>query len=132
MMFHYFLLLLHTAASTSLPTCDDVMEENQRMKEEIKWLNDVIANNITELAAMVAANSLDISSNTDSISTNNLEIQDNSNKIGIVSGRTTTNEAHIATTNLRLDEIIFNLDALEAEGEICLIDSGSFVQLVRW
>ena len=123
-MFHYFLLLLlHTAVSASLPSCDDVLEENQRLKEEIKWLNDVIANNITELAAMVAANSLDISSNTDSISTNNLEIQDNSNKIGIVSGRTTTNDAHIATTNLRLNEIIFNLDAFEAEGEFCMIDN---------
>ena len=86
-------------------------------------MNDVITNNITELAAMIAANSRDISSNTDTITSNKLEIQDNSDKIGIVSGRTTTNEAHIATTNLRLDEIIFNLDALEAEGGIVTISS---------
>ena len=122
------LLLLHTAVATSPPptsppSCDEVLEENQRLKEEIKWLNDVITNNITELAAMIAANSRDISSNTDTITSNKLEIQDNSDKIGIVSGRTTTNEAHIATTNLRLDEIIFNLDALEAEGGIVTISS---------
>ena len=55
LMFHYFLLLLHTAVSASLPSCDDVLEESQRLREEIKWLNDVIANNITELAAMIAA-----------------------------------------------------------------------------
>ena len=30
-------------------TVDEVLEENQQMKEEIDWLNDIITKNITEL-----------------------------------------------------------------------------------
>ena len=41
-------------------TIDDILEENARMRAEIKWLNDVITNNISELAAQVAANQLSI------------------------------------------------------------------------
>merc|ERR1719206_351265 len=32
-------------------TIDDILEENARQKAEIKWLNDVITNNITEMFA---------------------------------------------------------------------------------
>ena len=42
------------------------------MRAEIKWLNDVITNNISELAAQVA--------------TNQLSIEDNSDNLGLVSG----------------------------------------------
>ena len=34
---------------TDAPNCDDLLEENTRLKDEIKWLNDVITNNITPL-----------------------------------------------------------------------------------
>jgi len=37
-------------------TVDDILEENEAMKAEIKWLNDVITNNISELAKDIAAN----------------------------------------------------------------------------
>ena len=30
-------------------TVGDVLEENQELKSEIKWLNDIIMNNITKL-----------------------------------------------------------------------------------
>ena len=30
-------------------TVGDVLEENQELKSEIKWLNDIITNNITKL-----------------------------------------------------------------------------------
>ena len=53
-------------------TIDDILEENARMRAEIKWLNDVITNNISELAAQVA--------------TNQLSIEDNSDNLGLVSG----------------------------------------------
>ena len=53
-------------------TIDDILEENARMRAEIKWLNDVITNNISELAAQVAANQL--------------SIEDNSDNLGLVSG----------------------------------------------
>ena len=52
-------------------TIDDILEENARMRAEIKWLNDVITNNISELAAQVA--------------TNQLSIEDNSDNLGLVS-----------------------------------------------
>jgi len=35
----------------SFMTIDDILEENARQRKEIKWLNDVITNNITELFA---------------------------------------------------------------------------------
>ena len=53
-------------------TIDDILEENARMRAEIKWLNDVITKNISELAAQVAANQL--------------SIEDNSDNLGLVSG----------------------------------------------
>merc|ERR1712130_239871 len=84
----------------SFMTIDDILEENARMRAEIKWLNDVITNNISELAAQLEQNKL--------------SIQDNSDNLGLVSGRVTINEAHIATTNLRIDENTANDNALEA------------------
>merc|ERR1719228_274755 len=35
----------------SFMTIDDILEENTRQRAEIKWLNDVITNNITQLTA---------------------------------------------------------------------------------
>ena len=39
-------------------TIGDVLEENQNLKDEVKWLNDVITHNITELSNQIAALSL--------------------------------------------------------------------------
>ena len=36
-------------------TIGDVLEENQDLKDEVKWLNDVITNNITELTNQIAS-----------------------------------------------------------------------------
>ena len=36
-------------------TIEDVLNENQEMKNEIRWLNDVIAHNISELANQISA-----------------------------------------------------------------------------
>ena len=87
-------------------TIDDILEENTRMRAEIKWLNDVITNNISELAAQMERNNA-------AIAANELSIEDNVDNLGLVSGRVTTNEAHIATTNLRIDENTANDNALE-------------------
>ena len=43
--------------------CDDIIKENQKLKEEIKWLNDVITNNISQLAKDIMRNSDDIAAN---------------------------------------------------------------------
>ena len=87
-------------------TIDDILEENARMRAEIKWLNDVITNNISELAAQMEQNNA-------AIAANQLSIQDNSDNLGLVSVRVIANEAHIATTNLRIDENTANDNALE-------------------
>ena len=39
---------------------DDVLEENQKLKEEVQWLNDVITTNISDLSEQIASNSEDI------------------------------------------------------------------------
>merc|ERR1712025_139719 len=45
---------------------DDIMEENAALKEEVRWLNDVITNNISELRSI-----------TDALSTKQIEISSN-------------------------------------------------------
>ena len=76
-------------------TIDDILAENAAQRAKIKWLNDVIAKNISELRAL-----------TDS---NKLAIQDTNDNLDLVSGRVTTNDAHVAQTNLRIDETQANL-----------------------
>ena len=44
-------------------TIDDILEENTRLKEENKWLNDVIRDNITQLTEMIQTNSQNIENN---------------------------------------------------------------------
>ena len=41
-------------------TIEDVLEENQELKAEIKWLNDVITNNISEIIQSLEKHSEDI------------------------------------------------------------------------
>ena len=36
-------------------TIEDILEENQKLKEEVQWLNDVITNNISDLAEQIAS-----------------------------------------------------------------------------
>jgi hypothetical protein len=88
-------------------TIDDILEENARQRAQIKWLNDVITNNISELAAQIATNN-------EAIAANDLAIQDTVDNLGIVSGRVTSNDAHIVTTNLRLQENTANDEASDA------------------
>jgi len=78
-------------------TIDDILEENARLKEENKWLNDVIRNNITQLTEM-------IQSNAEKINANEGNIQDMSDNVGILEGRVTNNGGDIVLTNRRIDE----------------------------
>merc|ERR1719209_2761463 len=77
--------------------CDDILEENTRLKEENKWLNDVIRNNITQLTEM-------IQSNAESIQNNAGNIQDNADNLGIVDSKVNSNSGQIVSTNRRVDE----------------------------
>ena len=90
------------------PDCDDLLEENARQKEEIKWLNDVITNNISNLNALIQDVNNRVNDNIGSI-------EDNSDLIGIVNGRATTNEAHIAQNKLRIDENQANMNVLDVK-----------------
>ena len=40
----------------SFRTIDDILEENAAQKEEIRWLNDVITTNISELSNLIQKN----------------------------------------------------------------------------
>ena len=88
-------------------TIDDILEENARQRAEIKWLNDIIVNNISELAAQIAQNN-------EAMSTNNIAIQNNAEQDSIVRGRVTTNEAWIEETNKRVDD---NSEAISINNE---------------
>ena len=57
-------------------TIDDILEENAKMREDIKWLQDVITNNITQLSQEIDDNRKDIGINKDRID-NNKESIDN-------------------------------------------------------
>merc|ERR550517_2046143 len=88
-----FLLFSFTFAQrTLIPElpCDDILEENIRLKAENTWLKDVIRNNITQLAEMIQSNSQNI--------------QDNTDNLGIVEIRVTANDGNIVSTNRRIDE----------------------------
>jgi len=93
-------------------TIDDILEENARQRIEIKWLNDVISNNISELAALIQDNTDNLGITTGRVTSNEGAIQDNKDNLGITTGRVTSNDAHIRSTNLRVDENAANLKAL--------------------
>merc|ERR1719348_190596 len=42
--------------------CDDILEENRELKAEIKWLNNIITYNISELGSLISRNGDDITS----------------------------------------------------------------------
>merc|ERR1712172_461336 len=70
--------------------CDDILEENARLKIENAWLKDVIRDNITQLAEMIQSNSQNI--------------QDNADNLGIVEMHVASNDGNIVSTNRRIDE----------------------------
>ena len=76
------LLTLTTAIRCQQPlNCTDILEENARQKAEIKWLNNVITNNISQLAAMIQDNAE--------------AIQENTEKVYLVDEKATANEENI-------------------------------------
>merc|ERR1711971_894123 len=78
-------------------TVDDILEENARLKEENKWLNDVIENNITQLTEM-------IQNNVERITANEGNVQDNADNLGIVEGQVNSITGQLVSTNRRIDE----------------------------
>merc|ERR1712192_245937 len=76
---------------------DDILEENTRLKEENKWLNDVIRDNITQLTEM-------IQNNAEKINMNEGNIQDNVDNLGIMEGQMNLQSGQIVQTNMRIDE----------------------------
>ena len=64
--------------SFSFKTINQVLEENEEMRGEIKWLNDIIAQNISNLAVLVEQNTKTISINSATIDQN---MEQNTEKI---------------------------------------------------
>jgi len=114
-----FLFALVSLAKGQTPLdCDEILEENVRLKEEIKWLNDVIRNNITQLTEMIQYNVIRITANEGNIQDNagsiqhnavNIQnnagnIEDNADNIGLVDSKVNSNSGQIVSTNRRIDE----------------------------
>ena len=74
-------------------------------------MNDVITNNISNLNALIQEVN-------DKVNDNIGSIEDNSDLIGIVNGRATSNEAHIAQNRLRIDESQANMGELDSKVEV--------------
>jgi len=103
----FFVLASAVRAQTPID-CDDLLEENAQQKAEIKWLNDVITKNISDLNTLIQ--------NVNNRVDNNIgSIEDNSDLIDIVSGRVISNEAHIAQNKRRIDENQANMDVLDGK-----------------
>ena len=94
--------------------CDDIIKENQKLKEEIKWLNDVITNNISQLADAISANSKDIMRNSDDIAANSATNFMNSHDI-ITQGKSIA--ANAANISANRESIATNADFLKAKTE---------------
>ena len=86
-----FLVLVPIAfGQKPLIPCDDILEENTRLKAEKAWLNDVIRDNITHLTEMIQSNAG--------------SIQDTADNLGIVEMNVAANDGNIVSTNRRIDE----------------------------
>jgi len=83
-------------------TIDDILEENARQKAEIKWLNDVITNNISHLEARV-------DDQEDKINTNTGQINTNTGQINTNTGQVNTNKNNIASNNHKITTNIQNI-----------------------
>merc|ERR1719312_1903315 len=83
-------------------TIDDILEENARQKAEIKWLNDVITNNISHLVARV-------DNQEDKINTNTGQINTNTGQINTNTGQVNTNKNNIASNNHKITTNIQNI-----------------------
>jgi len=57
-------------------TIGDVLEENQQLKEEVQWLNDVITSNISQLSNRIDENVNQISDNSNQITNVRTELTD--------------------------------------------------------
>ena len=85
-------LTLYREEPFNIATIDNILEENARQKAEIKWLNDVINNNISNLNAVIQ----EVNNRaTETETTLGSSIQDNSDLIDNVNGRVTSNKALI-------------------------------------
>ena len=91
-------------------TVEDIMEENQALKAEVKWLNDVITNNISELFNRIDQSDETISAVASNVSINTKHIEDNSDAISLVS-TTLTDEISTMSTTLteKINEVSSSL-----------------------
>ena len=87
-------------------TIQDIIDELNECKLENQCLTGEIQDELQRLAT-----ELDQTNNR--VNEQEGNIQDNTDNIGLVSGRVTVNDGHIVQTNNRVDENKYNLNALE-------------------
>ena len=97
--FCFQLIIINQATSHLDPLCcrtvEDVLAENQELKAEVKWLNDVITNNISELSKMINKNGDDISNVQSTLVTTMDKVQVNTDNLVINNGNIADNTKNI-------------------------------------
>jgi len=86
-------------------TVEDVLAENQELKAEVKWLNDVITNNISELSKMINKNGDDISNVQSTLVTTMDKVQINTDNLVINNGNIADNTKNINDIAKEVDEL---------------------------
>jgi len=87
-------------------TIEDILSQLDDCRAKNDCLNDVLANNITQIAAMVAANSAAIVVNSDQIGVNTKAVDHIGNDISTISTRVDTNEVTIEAVSSRVEELV--------------------------
>merc|ERR1719495_925340 len=118
-------------------TVEDVLAENQKLKQEVKWLNNVITQNITELqknmkdlsdktAKDIRTSQDSIKANQNSIKTNQNSIKDTTKNFGITTDdlKANVNVLNSKTTNLD-NKIETNTKGLKASNGLIQVNKNS-------
>ena len=90
-------------------TVQDVLEENKRLKNENKWLNDVITQNITQLQKEINTATKDIITNKDSIKDTKITADELKANINILNSASLQFTVQYGILNMIIDRFIFSL-----------------------
>merc|ERR1711892_613848 len=98
---------------------DDVLDENAEMRERIKWLEDVLTNNITMLMSRMNATEKEVTENQAKIGQIEEDVMDNGIEVGDVRGDVELQQSDIDTLELGICENTAVTDLVRAHGFEC-------------
>jgi len=141
--------------SCTFQTVGDVLEENQELKEKIKWLDEIIANNISNLEEMIMRNTDSIAAisataakntkdiitqgeniavNADNIENNALGLTSNTEKIDVNSEAILTNTNNIAENSEASAKNTLDIEDVrtQLEDAYSIFDSLPLGTIISW